>query len=51
MSMQYRFFCVPVTNAGDVELEMNDFLRTVQVITVHRDLICQENRYYWAVAV
>lgn len=51
MSMQYRFFCVPVTNAGDVELEMNDFLRTVQVITVHRDLIYQEDRYYWAVAV
>ena len=51
MSMQYRFFCVPVTNAGDVETGMNDFLRTVQVITVHRDLICQDNRYYWAVAV
>jgi superfamily II DNA helicase RecQ len=51
MSMQYRFFCVPVTNADGVETEMNDFLRTVQVITVHRDLISQENRYYWAIAV
>lgn len=51
MALQYRFFCVPVTNAEDVEADLNTFLRTVQVITLHRDLICQENRFYWAIAV
>ena len=51
MALQYRFFFVPVTCSEDVESEMNAFLRTVQVITLHRDLICQENRFYWAVAV
>lgn len=51
MSLQYRFFCVPVTSADDAESDLNAFLQTVQVTTVHRDLICQESRYYWAIAV
>ena len=51
MSLQYRFFCVPVTCAEDVESDLNAFLKTVQVITLHRDLICQEDRFYWAIAV
>ncbi len=51
MSLQYRFFCVPVTCAEEVESELNDFLKTVQVITLHRDMICQEARFYWAIAV
>ena len=51
MGLQYRFFCVPVTRAEDVEADLNAFLKTVQVITLHRDLICQEERFYWAIAV
>ncbi len=42
---------MPVSSAEDAEIDLNAFLKTVQVITVHRDLICQENRFYWAIAV
>ena len=42
---------MPVICAEDVESDLNVFLRTVQVITLHRDLICQEDRFYWAIAV
>jgi len=51
MSLQYRFFSIPITCAAEVEGELNTFLRGVQTITIHRELVCQENRFYWAIAV
>ena len=51
MSLQYKFFSIPVTHETEDETDLNDFLKGVQVITVHRELVCQENRYYWAIAV
>lgn len=30
----------------DVESDLNALLKTVQVIALHRDLICQEDRFY-----
>ncbi len=51
MSLQFKFFSIPVTCAEDMEIELNTFLRAVQAITMHRELICQENRFYWAIAV
>lgn len=51
MSIQYRFFSIPVNNELDAEEEFNELLRAVNAVVVHRELICQENRYYWAMAV
>lgn len=51
MLLQYRFFSIPVTCPAVIEVELNDFLRTVQTITIHRELVSQENRFYWAIAV
>jgi len=51
MSLQYRFFSISVTYASDIESDLNAFLKTVQVITIHKELICQESRYYWAISV
>ena len=51
MSLQYKFFSIPVICAAEIEEELNTFLRTIQTITIHRELISQENRFYWAIAV
>ena len=51
MSIQYKFFSVPVNDEADTEAELNGFLRTIRLITVHRELISQEGRSYWAIAV
>ena len=51
MALQYKFFSIPVTCAEDMEHELNTFLRGIQTITINRELICQENRFYWAIAV
>ncbi|MBF0229449.1 MAG: HRDC domain-containing protein [Desulfamplus sp.] len=51
MSLQFKFFSIPVKYEADEESELNAFLRSVQTITIHRELICQDNRFYWAIAV
>jgi len=49
--MQYRFFSIPVKYESDAEAELNEFLKSSRVITIHRELICQEGLYYWAIAI
>jgi len=49
--MQYRFFAVPVKYEADAEAELNEFLKSIRLITIHRELICQEGLYYWAIAI
>ncbi|MDM8516688.1 HRDC domain-containing protein [Desulfobacterales bacterium HSG16] len=49
--MQLRFFSIPVKYEAEAEIELNNFLKTVRVITIHRELICQEGRHFWAIAV
>lgn len=51
MSLQIRFFSIPLINASDFEDDLNLFLRSVQTVNLHRELVCQESRYYWAIAV
>jgi hypothetical protein len=35
----------------DVEDGINAFLRNVRLVHVHREIVCQDNRHYWAVSV
>ncbi|MEZ4528394.1 MAG: hypothetical protein R2941_20975 [Desulfobacterales bacterium] len=51
MSIQYRFFTIPVKYEEEAQAELNDFLKTVRLITVHRELVCQEGQHFWAIAV
>jgi hypothetical protein len=51
MAIQYKFFSVPVNDAADVEAELNGFLQTIRLIHVHKEIIHQDGRSYWAVAV
>jgi len=46
-----KFFSIPVQYEGDAEAELNAFLKTVRLIAIQRELVCQENRFYWAIAV
>jgi superfamily II DNA helicase RecQ len=51
MSLQYKFFSIPIPYGQDVEDGMNAFLRSVRLVHVHREIVCQDNRHYWAVSV
>lgn len=51
MALQVKFFSIPVKYEEDAEAELNAFLKSVRLITIQRELVCQENRFYWAVAV
>ncbi len=51
MTVQYKFFSIPVGYEADAEAELNNFLRTIRLITIHREFVCQETRAYWAIAV
>jgi len=45
MTIQYRFFTIPLKSTEEVEIELNRFLRSQRVLTVHRELVGQgENR-------
>jgi hypothetical protein len=47
----FRFFLVPVKGSGDVEVELNGFLASHQVLAVDRRFIdCGENSS-WAICV
>jgi superfamily II DNA helicase RecQ len=51
MSLQYKFFSIPIPYGQDVEDGMNAFLRSIRLVHVHREIVCQDNRHYWAVSV
>ena len=51
MSVQYKCFVLSIKNSMDEEEEFNRFLRSVKVLTIHREFTsCGENSY-WCFAV
>jgi len=51
MSLQYKFFIIPAATAEESESELNRFLRSVRVITIHREFISNGQNSSWAMAV
>ena len=51
MPLQYKFFAVPIPYGLDDEETLNAFLKSVRLVHVHREIVCQDARHYWAVAV
>jgi superfamily II DNA helicase RecQ len=51
MSLQYKFFTLPIPGDLDMEEELNAFLRGVRVASVRREIVRQEERNYWAIIV
>ena len=41
MAIQYKFFMIPIKNSSQIENELNKFLRTVKVVTTHREFIAK----------
>ena len=48
--MQWAFYRIPVTG-GVASEELNRFLRSVRVLTVHREFVGQGDASFWALAV
>lgn len=51
MALQYKFYSVPVVCEPEIEEDLNTFLRSHSIITIHRELICQNGCYSWALAI
>lgn len=51
MALQYRFFTIPIKAVHEAESELNHFLRTVRVITIHREFVTQGENSFWGMAV
>ena len=49
MTLQYKFFSIPVTHEQDAEEELNSFLRRVRLINIYREMVCKDGRHYWAI--
>ena len=51
MSLQYKFFRVPVKSAEQWEDEINRFLRSVKVVHIERKFVEQGENSFWALAI
>ncbi|HLC15138.1 MAG TPA: HRDC domain-containing protein [Thermodesulfovibrionia bacterium] len=51
MSIQYKFFLIPIKSANDTEPELNKFLRSIRIINVHREFVSQGESSFWSMAV
>jgi len=51
MSLQYRFFTIPIKDPRPAAEEMNQFLRSVQAIVTHREFLQNGENSCWLMAV
>jgi len=51
MTIQYKFFTIPLKATREVETELNHFLRSQRVLTVHREFVTQGENSFWTMAV
>ena len=51
MTVQYKFFVIPVKDIAAAESDLNRFLRSVRVLTVHRDFVSQGENAFWSLSV
>ncbi len=51
MSLQYKFFIIPTADSAEAESELNRFLRSVRVITIHREFVANGQNTFWSMAV
>jgi len=51
MSLQYKFFRIPVISIDAWEEELNRFLRSVKVVHVQREFIDRGENSFWTLAI
>jgi len=49
--MQLQFFSVPARGDRGAQEDLNAFLRSHRVLTVHREFVCQGDNSFWALSV
>ncbi|KPA13679.1 HRDC domain-containing protein, partial [Candidatus Magnetomorum sp. HK-1] len=49
MSIQYKFFMIPVKNNHEAEAELNAFLKGVRVVSIHREFVSQGNESFFSI--
>jgi hypothetical protein len=42
MSVQFKFFSLPIPCEEEAEEELNAFLRSVRIVAAHREMVRQE---------
>mgnify|MGYP003564715173 CR=1 FL=1 len=51
MTLQLKFFVVPIRSMEVTEAELNRFLRSVRVINTRREFVSQGGNSFWSLAV
>ena len=51
MSVQMKFFMIPVRDPRESEEELNRFLSGVRVVHIHREFVAQGDNSFWSIAV
>jgi hypothetical protein len=51
LSIQYRFFTIPIKFPNDAESELNNFLRSNKVTNIQRKIIEQGENSFWSLAI
>ena len=51
MSVQMRFFLIPMRSLREAEEELNHFLGGVRVVHIHREFVDQGDNSFWSIAV
>lgn len=49
--MQMSFYAIPARGDGGLQEDLNRFLRSHRVLTVHREFVAQGDNSFWALAV
>ncbi|MCP4625679.1 MAG: hypothetical protein GY850_19495 [bacterium] len=51
MPIQYKFFLIPIKSFEETETELNRFLKSVRVLTIHKEFVGNEENSFWSLAV
>lgn len=51
MSLQYKFFRIPLQSLEESEEALNRFLRSVKVVHVQREFVAQGENSFWTLAI
>ena len=51
MSIQFKFFNISIHDHQEAEDELNKFLRSYVVVTVHREFVTNKENSFWSIVV
>jgi superfamily II DNA helicase RecQ len=51
MTLQLKFFLIPMISMEAAEVELNRFLKSVRVVNIQREFVAQGDNSFWSLAV